>query len=99
MSKSGIPIVSDVAKAVGQGVKRLMPKMPDVPAPAPLPQRADVAAAAPKPATEQFATREATAQRQIAAGVQQSENEYDLLGTKAKKRDARRVLGGEFGGF
>ena len=96
MSKSGIPIVSDVAKLGGKIFKSVMPGAPKPPTPADVPVRG-AEPSDPKikeRATGEFATREAMAQRQaVAAGAQRSENEADLLGySPPKRRGAARAL-------
>jgi hypothetical protein len=92
MSKSGIPIVSDVAKLGGKFLKT--PKMPE---PEALPVRGGPAdPEIQKRATVDFATRDAMVQRQAAAaGAVRSENDADLLGTVGTKKRgaARKVLG------
>lgn len=95
MSKSGIPVLSHAAKAIQQGMHRLMPK-PDMPAPAPVPERS-AEPSDPKikeRAATEFATREAAAQKHaVAAGALRSDNEVDLLGApRTKKRAAARTL-------
>lgn len=100
MSKSGIPIISDVAKLGGKLVKGILPSVPklDAPAPAPLPERG-AEPSAPKikeRAATEFATRESMVQRRaVAAGAQRSDNEADLLGYSPTKRKAasRALLG------
>lgn len=101
MSKSGIPIVSDIAKGAGKLLKPVKdifkPDIPDLAsAAAPVPDRnappADPEIA--KRVSEQFATREQDVQRKAsAAGALRSENDADLLGYAApKKRSASRAL-------
>lgn len=49
-----------------------------------------------KRAAEQFKTRDQSVQqRAAAAGAVRSENDADLLGSAKKRRDVRRVLGGD----
>lgn len=96
MSKSGIPIVSDIARAGKKLVGSVLPKAPEMPQPAPVPERA-AEPSDPKikeRVTTEFATREASVQRQaVAAGAQRSENEADLLGySPPKRKTASRML-------
>lgn len=96
MSKSGIPIISDVAKLGGKIVKGILPSVPKLDAPAPLPERG-AEPSDPKikeRVTTEFATRDAIVKRQaVAAGAQRSENEADLLGySPPKRKTASRML-------
>jgi hypothetical protein len=102
MSKSGIPIVKDIALQTGKVIKRIgnvknafkPGEQPDADG---LPTRAGPSdPSIEKRATTDFATRDQQMQRQAAAaGATRSENDADLLGYTGpkKKSAARQTLG------